>query len=104
MLPTVVLICACVFQKPNIIIFIVDDLGWQDTSISFHSEVTPLNERYHTPSLERLAKQATKYTNAYAAAPVCTPTRTSLMTGQSPARSHITYWTLYKDKDTSKEY
>ena len=104
MLPTLILICACVFQKPNIIIFIVDDLGWQDTSISFHSEVTPLNERYHTPSLERLAKQATKYTNAYAAAPVCSPTRTSLMTGQSPARSHITYWTLYKDKDTSRPH
>jgi len=40
--------------------------------------------------------------NAYASAPVCTPTRTSIMTGRSPARTHITYWTLNKDADTSK--
>ncbi len=91
-------------KQPNIIVFVADDLGWQDTSVPFHSEVTPLNERYHTPSMERLALEGTTFTNAYAAAPVCTPTRTSLMTGKSPARSHITYWTLYKDKDTSRPH
>jgi arylsulfatase A-like enzyme len=89
-------------QQPNIVVFLVDDLGWQDTSVPFHSEVTPFNELYNTPNWQRLADNGTKYTNAYAAGPVCTPSRTSLLTGQSPARTHITYWTLYKDKDNSK--
>ena len=91
-------------QQPNIVVFLVDDLGWQDTSVPFHTEVTPFNERYNTPNWQRLADNGTKYTNAYAAGPVCTPSRTSLLTGQSPARSHITYWTLYKDQDTSKKH
>ena len=90
--------------QPNILIFLVDDLGWQDTSVPFHTEVTPFNERYNTPNWQRLADHGTKYTNAYAAGPVCTPSRTSLLTGQSPARTHITYWTLYKDKDNSKKH
>ncbi len=88
--------------KPlNIIMFLVDDLGWQDTSLPFHAEKTPLNRRYRTPNLERLAAQGMRFTHSYASAPVCTPTRTSIMTGQSPGRSGITYWTLHKDKDTS---
>ena len=91
-------------NQPNIIVFLVDDLGWQDTSVPFHIEVTPFNERYNTPNWELLASRGTKFTNAYAAGPVCTPTRTSLFTGQSPARTHITYWTLYKDTDTSKKH
>ncbi len=88
--------------RPNVILFIVDDLGWQDTSLPFHTETTPLNERYHTPNLERLAASGMRFTNAYASAPVCTPTRTSIMTGQSPGRSHITFWTLHKDRDNSQ--
>ncbi|MFG0242989.1 MAG: sulfatase-like hydrolase/transferase [Phycisphaerales bacterium JB054] len=88
-------------QRPNIILFIVDDLGWQDTSVPFHTERTPLNDRYRTPHLEALAARGTKFTNAYASAPVCTPTRTSILTGKAPARTHITYWTLHKDTDTS---
>jgi len=91
-------------QQPNIVVFLVDDLGWQDTSVPFHTEVTPFNERYNTPNWQRLADNGTKYTNAYAAGPVCTPSRTSLLTGQSPARSQITYWTLYKNKDNSKKH
>ncbi len=91
-------------QSPNIVVFLVDDLGWQDTSVPFHAQVTPFNERYNTPNWEKLAANGTKYTNAYAAGPVCTPSRTSLLTGQSPARSHITYWTLFKDKDNSKKH
>ena len=91
-------------EQPNIVVFLVDDLGWQDTSVPFHSEITPFNERYNTPHWQRLAEHGIKYTNAYAAGAVCTPSRTSLLTGQSPARTHITYWTLYKDKDTSKKH
>ncbi|MCK4873477.1 MAG: sulfatase [Phycisphaerales bacterium] len=87
--------------RPNIILFLVDDLGWQDTSVPLHSERTPLNERYHTPNMEKLARAGMRFTNAYASAPVCTPTRTSIMTGQSPGRTHITFWTLHKDRDNS---
>lgn len=89
-------------DRPNIILFIVDDLGWQDTSVPMHTERTPLNDRYRTPHLEALAARGTKFTNAYASAPVCTPTRTSILTGKAPARTHITYWTLHKDTDTSR--
>ena len=42
-------------QQPNIVVFLVDDLGWQDTSVPFHTEVTPFNERYNTPNWQRLA-------------------------------------------------
>ncbi|MHC5003134.1 MAG: sulfatase [Planctomycetota bacterium] len=89
---------------PNVILFLVDDLGWQDVSVPLHDEPTPLNRRYRTPNLERLAAAGVRFTDAYASAPVCTPTRTSIMTGLSPGRSHITYWTLHRDRDTSKPH
>lgn len=88
-------------KRLNVVLFLVDDLGWQDTSVPFHTQRTPLNARYHTPNMERLAARGVRFTNAYASAPVCTPTRTSIMTGQSPGRTHITFWTLDKDRDTS---
>ncbi|NVK51257.1 MAG: sulfatase-like hydrolase/transferase, partial [Cyclobacteriaceae bacterium] len=52
--------------SPNIIFFLVDDMGWQDTSIPFWSEKTHFNERYHTPNMERLASQGMIFTQAYA--------------------------------------
>ncbi len=57
-----------------------------------------------TPNLERLAARGLRFSDAYAAAPVCTPSRTAIFTGQSPARTHITYWTLEKDRDTSSRH
>jgi len=42
-------------KRPNIIMFLVDDMGWQDTSVPFWTSRTPFNERYHTPAMERLA-------------------------------------------------
>ena len=87
---------------PNIVIVMTDDLGWQDVSVPMHTQTTPLNKQWHTPALERLAEQGTICTNGYAAAPVCTPTRVSLMTGQMPCRHNVTYWTLHHDRDTSK--
>lgn len=91
-------------RRPNLVVFLVDDLGWQDVSVPFGPEETPFNRRYRTPNLERLAAEGLKLTSGYAAAPVCTPTRTSLMTGSSPARSHITFWTLNANEDTSKAH
>jgi arylsulfatase A-like enzyme len=88
-------------QKPNVVVFLVDDLGWQDLSLALHSSVTPFNKRYRTPHVERLAARGMTFTQAYASAPVCTPTRTSLLTGSSPARNHITYWILRENQDTS---
>ena len=88
-------------DQPNVVFFLVDDMGWQDTSVAFHEEPTPFNERYRTPNMQRLADQGTLYTNAYASCPVCTPTRVSIMTGQHPARLNITNWTLRADRDSS---
>jgi arylsulfatase A-like enzyme/lysophospholipase L1-like esterase len=88
-------------ERPNILLFLVDDLGWCDSSVPMGEEPSALNLRYRTPNLERLAARGVRFSDAYASGPVCTPTRTSIMTGKAPARTHITYWTLHKDKDTS---
>ena len=86
-------------ERPNIVLFMVDDMGWQDTSEPFWSEVTPYNRLCHTPNMERLARQGVKFTQAYACA-VSSPSRTSLMTGMNAARHRVTTWTLHKDKTT----
>ena len=83
-------------DKPNIILFMVDDMGWQDTSVPFWTEKTHFNEHYHTPNMERLATQGMKFTQAYACA-VCSPTRVSLMTGMNAAHHRVTNWTLRKN-------
>ena len=91
-------------DTPNIILFLVDDLGWQDTSVQFGPQPTGFNSRYRTPAMEALADRGLLFTDAYSASPVCTPTRTSIMTGQSPGRSRISYWTLHPNRDTSKQH
>lgn len=53
-------------KKPNIILFLVDDMGWQDTSVPFWTQKTPLNEKYNTPGMERLVKDGMMFTQAYA--------------------------------------
>lgn len=78
--------------RPNIIIFLVDDMGWQDCSLPFANEKTALNKKYHTPNMEKMAKDGMMFTNAYAS-PVCTPSRVSLMTGMNPAHHGVTNWT-----------
>ncbi|MEX0273558.1 MAG: sulfatase [Flavobacteriaceae bacterium] len=80
-------------QRPNIVLFMVDDMGWQDTSVPFWKQPTPFNRRYRTPNMERLAAQGMKFTQAYAT-PVCSPTRVSLITGMNAARHRVTNWTL----------
>lgn len=80
-------------QRPNIVVFVVDDMGWMDTSVPFANKVYPLNERYHTPNMERLAREGMKFTNAYAT-PVCSPTRVSMLTGMNAANHGVTNWAM----------
>lgn len=83
-------------SRPNIILFLVDDLGWQDTSVPFGSYKTAQNDFFQTPNMERLAQQGVIFRQAYAT-PVCTPSRVSLMTGMNAARHRVTNWTMMPD-------
>ena len=70
---------------PNVVLVLVDDLGWADLGAygsSFHD----------TPAIDRLAREGVRFTQFYAASPVCSPTRAGLMTGKHPSRLHITDW------------
>jgi arylsulfatase A-like enzyme len=69
--------------KPNFVLVLVDDLGWADVGC-FGSRY------YETPNIDRLATQGMRFTDAYAAAAVCSPTRASILTGKHPARLHLT--------------
>ena len=89
-------------KQPNVIIFLVDDMGWQDTSLPFYKEKTKWNAIYHTPNMEKLASQGMKFTHAYAAA-VCTPSRVSLLTGMNPINHKVTNWTFQKNKSEEGE-
>ena len=86
-------------QRPNIILFMVDDMGWQDTSVPFWTQRTPLNDTYETPNMERLASEGMLFSQAYAA-PISSPSRCSLMTGANAARHRVTNWTLQRDETT----
>ena len=88
--------------RPNIILFMVDDMGWQDTSVPFWTQRTPLNDKYETPNMERLASEGMLFTQAYAA-PISSPSRCSLMTGANATRHRVTNWTLKKDESTDIE-
>ena len=83
-------------NKPNIILFLVDDMGWQDTSVPFWTQKTQFNNLYQTPAMERLAASGMKFTQAYASS-VCSPTRVSLMTGMNAAHHRVTNWTLQRN-------
>ncbi len=87
------------YQRPNIILFMVDDMGWQDTSLPFWTKKTKYNELYETPNMERLAAQGMMFTQAYASS-ISSPSRCSLLTGSNAARHKVTNWTLFKDKTT----
>ncbi|MHC4203246.1 MAG: sulfatase [Planctomycetota bacterium] len=79
-------------RKPNIVFILADDLGWAELGCYGNT----FNE---TPNLDRLAKQGMRFTDAYAAAPVCSPYRAALMTGQYPARVGITDYLRPNDKN-----
>ncbi len=82
-------------ERPNILVFLVDDMGLMDTSVPFLTDAEgqperhPLNDFYRTPNMERLAKQGVRFSQFYAMS-VCSPTRVSIMTGQTSARHHTT--------------
>ncbi|MCW3467279.1 sulfatase [Chitinophaga nivalis] len=88
-------------RPPNIIVFLVDDMGWEDSSVPFWYQVTATNKRFHTPHMERLAREGMKFTNAYAT-PVCTPSRVSMLTGMNAAHHGVTNWTSPR-KDVSSD-
>ncbi len=72
-------------SKPNFIFILVDDLGWTDLGC-YGSDF------YETPNIDSFAAQSTLFTNAYAACPVCSPTRAAIMSGKYPTRLNITDW------------
>ena len=91
---SILLFSACTSEtskKPNVVFFLVDDLGWKDVGCYGSSF-------YETPNIDRLAAQGMKFMQAYAASPVCSPTRASIMSGKNPARLHITDWIGGKQK------
>ena len=88
-------------SRPNIILFMVDDMGWQDTSLPFWTEQTEYNRMFETPNMERLASQGMMFTQAYACS-ISSPSRCSLITGANNARHRVTNWTLEKDVTTDE--
>ena len=91
-------------ERPNIIIFLVDDMGLMDTSLPFLCDEEgnpvryPLNDWYQTPNMERMAQQGIRFSTFYAQS-VSSPSRTSLMTGQNAARHHTTNWINAEDNN-----
>ncbi|SDL50037.1 Arylsulfatase A [Kriegella aquimaris] len=72
-------------KKPNIVFILVDDLGWMDISVNGSTF-------YETPNIDQLAEEGIRFTQAYAASPICSPTRASILTGKNPARINLTQW------------
>jgi arylsulfatase A-like enzyme len=95
-------------QKPNIILFLVDDMGLMDTSVPMladkegKTQKHSLNDWYRTPNMERLAKQGVRFSQFYAQS-VCSPTRASLMTGQNSARHRVTQFISPENKNAGPE-
>jgi arylsulfatase A-like enzyme len=77
------MISAVAKTKPNFVFFLIDDMGWTDVCCYGSSF-------YETPNIDKLASEGMRFTNAYAACPVCSPTRASIMTGKYPARLKLT--------------
>ena len=76
--------CRAEPNRPNIILILADDLGWSDTTLFGTTSF------YRTPNIRRLAERGMVFSRAYAASPLCSPTRAAVMTGLSPARTGIT--------------
>lgn len=72
-------------KKPNVIFILVDDMGWMDIGANGSTF-------YETPNIDKLASEGIRFTQAYAASPICSPTRASILTGKNPARINLTQW------------
>jgi len=72
-------------DRPNVILIVIDDMGWADLGC-FGSKL------HKTPNIDRLAAGGVRFTQGYAACPVCSPTRAAIMTGKWPGRLHLTDW------------
>jgi len=84
-------------NRPNIVLVLADDMGWADLACQGGDLV-------ETPNIDQLARDGVRFTQAYASAPICTPTRAALMTGKAPARLRITVWSEDSlRKDTSRK-
>jgi arylsulfatase A len=79
------ILSAAASRPPNFIFILTDDLGWTDLGCQGSTF-------YETPHLDRLAREGMRFTQAYSACTVCSPTRASILTGQYPARLHVTDW------------
>lgn len=94
-------------DRPNVVVFLVDDMGIMDTSVPFLTDADgqpkryPLNDYYRTPSMQRLASQGIRFNQFYAMS-VCSPTRISIMTGQNAARHRSTNWINPKTDNAGK--
>jgi len=94
-------------SQPNIIVFLVDDMGPMDTSVPFITDNEgspvqhPLNSWYHTPKMEELAAKGTRFSQFYAQS-VCSPSRASLLTGQNATRHHTTTWIKPTENNSGK--
>ena len=82
--------------KPNILFILIDDMGWMDLGCQGNPHVK-------TPNIDRFAMEGVRFTDAYAPAPVCSPTRAALMTGYSPARLHLTNHLPHQNRFTPPE-
>ena len=82
--------------KPNILFILIDDMGWMDLGCQG-------NPHLKTPNIDRFAMEGVRFTDAYAPAPVCSPTRAALMTGHSPARLHLTNHLPHQNRFTPPE-
>jgi arylsulfatase A-like enzyme len=71
--------------RTNIVLFLIDDLGWRDIGANGSTY-------YQTPNIDRLAREGARFTDAYAACAVCSPTRAAILTGKYPARLLLTDW------------
>lgn len=80
-----VLGCGQKKEKPNFVFFLVDDMGWMDIGANGSTF-------YETPNIDRLASEGVRFTQAYTASPVCSPTRASVFTGKHPARINLTQY------------
>lgn len=91
--PLSLLLCLCVplavwaersDRQPNVVLILADDLGWSDTTLYGNTKL------YQTPNLQRLAQRGMTFTRGYSASPLCSPTRSAILTGLSPARTGLT--------------